>query len=93
MLDIEWELEPTATAKRTLNRFLAKVIHHLDPDGRGRVQVRVMQTSDGWTRVAIRSANPPIDADVTARDPLVALRRAFRGVGARLTSPDLIRSA
>jgi hypothetical protein len=83
MVEIDCEPELPNAADALIRRWLDRFAASLDPDGRGRVSLRVSSLPEQrGTRVQIecKGASPRVAADVSASEPCDALARAFETI-------------
>lgn len=89
MVEIDCDPGLPNTAEALIRRWLERFAASLDPDGRGRVSLRVSNLPDQrGTRVQIecKGASPRVAADVSAEEPCAALARAFEAITNALRS-------
>lgn len=84
-VEYDWDLAPL---QRPIAEELRRIIPACDPDGRGRVDVRVDAHDAGGVRVEVCCGSPRIRAIAVDLDPVIAIRRAFACVREALGEPD-----
>ncbi len=89
MIAVEYDAE-LGPLHRSIDEELRAIIPACDPDGRGRVDVRVTHSPDaGWVRAEVRCGSPAIHAIAVHADPVAAIRGAFARVRDALGALDL----
>lgn len=89
MVEIDCDPGLPNAADLLIRRWLDRCASSLDPDGRGRVKLRVSRVPDlRTTRVQIDcvGASPRVAADVSASEPCAALSGAFQKIAEGLRS-------
>ncbi|MBX3269393.1 MAG: hypothetical protein KF729_03985 [Sandaracinaceae bacterium] len=77
MISIEYDSDLEEAHRAVLDEALRRLIPTCDPDGRGRLEVRVGRNAGAYTQVEIDCRVPRVGAVVVDPDPRVALERAF----------------
>ena len=80
MISIEYDADLPARHRAAIDEALRRLIPICDPDGRGRIEVRIALSADAHTWVEIDCLAPRVGAVAVDSSPRAALERAFARV-------------
>lgn len=87
MISLECEADPSAPLRRAIEHHLQALLPRCDPDGRGRVEVRVSHETGG-VRVEVVCSAPSARAVAIDEDGVVAIREAFARIAEAVGDPS-----